>query len=212
MGLGTTTLKQKKSRRNHLFLVGINKYDHWPKLTSPVSDCQRFNSVLKDLYGFSDRDLVIQPLYDEKAQTDILFDEMSYLAGKDENGEARVKPDENLIIYFSGHGHFINKEGYWVAVNAPKIEQNSKLSEIRRNLISVSEVVKVLSNINAHHIVLIVDACFSEAFASMEVEVTSHSEAAAAEDLPSRWVLTAGRNGPVPNKSLFADALVDVQR
>ncbi|TDE15656.1 caspase family protein [Dyadobacter psychrotolerans] len=210
MGLGTTAFKQKKNRKNHLFLVGIDQYQHWPKLTYPVSDCQRFNTVLKDFYGFSDSDLVIQPLYDQKAETDILIDEMSYLAGKDENGEARVKPDENLIIYFSGHGHFINKEGYWVAVNAPKIEKNSKPSEIRKNLISVSEVVKVLSNINAHHIVLIVDACFSEAFAAMEVEVKPQSEAAEAEDLPSRWVLTAGRNGPVPNKSPFANALVDI--
>jgi WD40 repeat protein len=208
MGLGTTTLQQNKTRRNRLFFVAIDKYDNWTPLQYPVSDCQRFFRVLKDCYGFSDENFIIRPLFDENAKTDIVFDEICYLADKDENGELRVRPDENLIIYFSGHGHFDkNKEGYWVPSDAPRL--SSKPSDLKK-LISVSEVIKILSNIKAHHIVLIVDACFSEAFATMEIDITQQTQSAEAEDVPSRWVLTAGRNGVVPDKSPFADALIDI--
>lgn len=208
MGIGTITPRQSKSRRNRLFFVAIDKYDHWTPLQYPVSDCQRFFAVLKDFYGFSDENFIIQPLFDENAKTDIVFDEICYLADKDENGELRVRPDENLIIYFSGHGHFDkNKEGYWVPSDAPMhMERPSDL----KKLISVSEVIRILSNIKAHHIVLIVDACFSEAFATMEIDLTQQNQSAEAEEVPSRWVLTAGRNGVVPDKSPFADALIDI--
>ena len=208
MGIGTVTPRQHKTRRNRLFFVGIDKYDNWTPLRYPVSDCQRFFDVLKNFYGFSDENFIIQPLFDENAKTDIVFDEICYLADKDENGELRVRPDENLIIYFSGHGHFDkNKEGYWVPSDAPILSERP--SDLKK-LISVSEVIRILSNIRAHHIVLIVDACFSEAFATMEIDVTQQSQAAEAEEVPSRWVLTAGRNGVVPDKSPFADALIDI--
>lgn len=208
MGLGTTTHRQHKVRRNRLFFVAIDKYDNWTPLQYPVSDCQRFFSVLKDSYGFTDENFVIQPLFDESAKTDIVFDEICYLADKDENGELRIRPDENLIIYFSGHGHFDkNKEGYWVPSDAPMLSERP--SDLKK-LISVSEVIRILSNIKAHHIVLIVDACFSEAFATMEIDITQQNQSAEAEEVPSRWVLTAGRNGVVPDKSPFADALIDI--
>ncbi|MGX5857188.1 caspase family protein [Dyadobacter jiangsuensis] len=208
MGIGTITPRQHKTRRNRLFFVAIDKYDHWTPLQYPVSDCQRFFAVLRDFYGFSDENFVIQPLFDDNAKTDIVFDEICYLADKDENGELRIRPDENLIIYFSGHGHFDkNKEGYWVPSDAPILSERP--SDLKK-LISVSEVIRILSNIKAHHIVLIVDACFSEAFATMEIDVAQQSQSAEAEDVPSRWVLTAGRNGVVPDKSPFADALIDI--
>ncbi|HWV31993.1 MAG TPA: caspase family protein [Dyadobacter sp.] len=208
MGIGTITPRQHKTRRNRLFFVAIDKYDHWTPLQYPVSDCQRFLGVLKDFYGFSDENFVIQPLFDDNAKTDIVFDEICYLADKDENGELRIRPDENLIIYFSGHGHFDkNKEGYWVPSDAPILSERP--SDLKK-LISVSEVIRILSNIKAHHIVLIVDACFSEAFATMEIDVAQQSQSAEAEEVPSRWVLTAGRNGVVPDKSPFADALIDI--
>lgn len=207
MGIGTITPRQQK-RRNRLFFVGIDQYDNWPALQYPVSDCRRFFTVLKESYGFSDENFIIQPLFDGNAKTDIVFDEICYLADKDENGELRVRPDENLIIYFSGHGHFDkNKEGYWVPSDAPLLSERP--SDLKK-LISVSEVIRILSNIRAHHIVLIVDACFSEAFTTMEIDVSQESQSAESEEVPSRWVLTAGRNGAVPDKSPFADALIDI--
>lgn len=194
-------------RRNRLLLIGIDDYAHWAGLQYPVSDCRQFFQILKEHYGFLDSDL-IQSLFNEQATADIIFDELYRLQESDENGNPRLGPDDNLILYFSGHGHLDKSldEGYWVPVDAQVLQRPSDV----KKLISVSEVVKILSQVKAHHILLIVDACFSGAFARMDVEVMPGGDPNNPEEMPSRWVLTAGRLDPVPDKSEFAEALRQV--
>jgi hypothetical protein len=197
-----------KPRRTRLMLIGIDKYEHWDKLNHPVSDCQEFFQVLKQHYGFTEADLIPsgrKHLLDEEATAVSIFDELYNLARKDEYGNHYLSSEDNLIIYFSGHGHFdptINL-GYWVPVEAPLPERGSDL----RKLISVREIVQSLSVYKAHHIVLIVDSCFPQAFARYEVDIIDGGHPNNPEEKPSRWVLTSGRLETVPDKSLFAEAL-----
>lgn len=194
-------------RRNRLLLIGIDEYEHWGKLQYPVGDCNQFFELLREHYGFGEQDL-IQSLYNEQATADIIFDELYRLQESDENGNPHLSTNDNLILYFSGHGHLDKSldEGYWVPIEAPVPKRPADL----RNLVSVSEVVKILSQVKAHHILLIVDACFSGAFARMAVEVMPGGDPNNPEEKPSRWVLTAGRLQPVPDKSEFAEALRQV--
>ncbi len=74
----------------------------------------------------------------------------------------------------------------------------------------VSDVVKILSSIPVHHIVLIVDACFPQSFARMTVNVPNVGNSNVPEGKPSRWVLTSGRLEKVQDKSPFAKALCDL--
>lgn len=198
-----------KQRRNRLLLIGIDQYEHWGKLQYPVGDCNQFFGLLKEHYGFGEQDL-IQSLYNEQATADIIFDELYRLQEQDEDGKPRLGTDDNLILYFSGHGHLDKSldEGYWAPVDAP-VPVKNRPSDLRK-LVSVSEVVKILSQVKAHHILLIVDACFSGAFARMAVEVMPGGDPNNPEEKPSRWVLTAGRLEPVPDKSEFAEALRQV--
>lgn len=182
-----------RKRRTRLMLIGINEYQYWPPLHYPVSDCEVFFEVLKKHYGFSDADLVHsrqKPLYDEEATGEIIYDELYRLADKDENGKPYIGSDENLIIYFAGHGHLDSRlgEGYWAPWDAPVPQKGSDL----KKLLSVSDVVKILSSIPAHHIVLIVDACFPQSFARMTVNVPNIGNSNMPEEKPSRWVLTSG--------------------
>jgi len=198
-----------RKRRNHLLLIGIDDYKHWTKLHYPTKDCDQLFQVLKEHYGFQEQDL-IQSLYNEQATADIIFDELYRLQEQDEEGNPRLGPDDNLILYFSGHGHLDKSldEGYWAPEDAP-VPVKNRPSDLRK-LVSVSEVVKILSQVKAHHIVLIVDACFSGAFTRMAVEVMPGGDPNNPEEKPSRWVLTAGRLEPVPDKSEFAEALRQV--
>ncbi len=212
-GIGTIFFADRntgrdKLRRNRILLIGINKYKYLPELQYPINDCRRFFDLLKENYGFNDQDL-IQSLYDENATAEVIFDELYRLLEPDESGKPRITNKDNLIIYFSGHGHYDLSldEGYWASVEAPMPNRPADL----RKLVSVSEVIKILSQVRAHHIVLIVDACFSKKFAEMEVEIPSDVDRMEfPEEIPSRYVLTAGRLEPVLDKSPFAETLQQV--
>jgi WD40 repeat protein len=210
-----------RPRRTRLMLIGIDQYQHWTSLDYPVSDCQGFFRVLQEHYGFTEQDLIHthqRPLFDEEATVEMVFDELYRLSDTDENGEPIICTDENLIIYFAGHGYLneIVDEGYWIPIDAPALVKNQigKLVPARpsdlKKFISVSEVAKNLSSIKAHHIVLIVDACFPQTFARMPVDVPPGGDPNDPEEKPSRWVLTSGRLQEVADRSPFAEALRDL--
>ncbi|AEE54378.1 NACHT domain-containing protein [Haliscomenobacter hydrossis] len=197
-----------RQRKTRLLLIGIDAYQNWPHLSYPLSDCKGFLEVLKNHYGFSEADLIHEdkrPLYDEEATTEMIYDELYRLKDKDELGASVLSASENLIIYFAGHGHLDKRyeEGYWAPVDAPIPKRPSDL----KKLISVGEVAKILSKTPAHHIVLIVDACFPQTFARMSVDVPLGSDDNNPEEKPSRWALTSGRLERVKDKSPFAEAL-----
>ncbi len=208
---GTSSLSDISVRRKtRLLFFGINDYEStvWPKLQNPVPDCEKLWEVLKNDYGFRDEDFIKKPFYNQQATTDVIIDEISYLGREDDYGKPNIGPQENLIIVFSGHGHFANNEGYWVPYDAPSLNiKTARASELRK-LISVSEIIKTISNIRAHHILLIIDSCFSEAFAKMEIDLGTTLSSTNPEEIPSRWVLTAGRMQKVPDKSEFSRNLV----
>jgi WD40 repeat protein len=197
--------------RTRLMLIGIDKYEHWDVLSYPVSDCEGFFQVLQQHYGFTEQDLIHthqRPLYNEEATTDMIYDELYRLSDKDETGKPHLSAEDNLIVYFAGHGHLDKKvdQGYWVPVDSPRPDRPSDL----KKLISVSEVVNILSAVPAHHIVLIVDACFPQTFVRMPVDVPPGGNPNDPEAKPSRWALTSGRLEEVADQSPFAEALRDL--
>ena len=69
---------------------------------------------------------------------------------------AKLKTDDSLIFYFSGHGFIDDKlnEGYW-------LPYDSGLNETEKeNWISNSYVIEKFNQIKANQIFLIVDSCF----------------------------------------------------
>lgn len=195
-----------------MLFFGINKYKSpiWPELHNPVSDCEKLWEVLKNTYGFQDEDFIKRPFYNEHATARNIIDEIGRLdpEWKDDYGKPYIGPQENLIIVYSGHGHFAKNEGYWVPHDAPSFDIKTASAFELKQLISVSEIIKLISNIRAHHILLIVDSCFSEAFAKMEIDLGTTLSSPNPEEIPSRWVLTAGRMQKVPDKSEFSKNLV----
>jgi formylglycine-generating enzyme required for sulfatase activity len=114
------------------------------------------------------------------------------------------------VLLFSGHG-WLDRErgqGFWIPADA---EQGDKATYIRNQ-----EVFDELKDIRAHHLLLIVDSCFSGAmFKDLSSPYTAADEL---DRRPSRRVLTSGLDTRVSDgrpgdvNSPFAAALLQTLR
>lgn len=186
---------EQNQGKNHLFAIAINDYLHCPKLFNPVNDAKELIAVLTERYGFKKDN--IQQLFNEEATEENIDKGFLRLAKE-------VTPDDNLIIFFSGHGEYdkLRDRGFWVPVDAQQGAYH--------NYISNSDIRDNLNAINARHTFLIADSCFS---GSLFATYKSSSGVNRLEKDPSRWGLTAGRNelvldGKAGENSPFADSLI----
>lgn len=181
--------------KNHLLVIAINAYQHCPKLYNCVKDAQDLIEVLTEKYHFESEN--ITTLFDGEATEDNIYETFEKLA-------ISIQSPDNLLIYFSGHGEYNQnlKQGYWIPVDA----QIGKQSQYMPN----SEILSFLRAVNAHHIFLISDSCFS---GSLFSSGASRSVIKRYERDPSRWGLTSGRNeivydGTPGDNSPFAESLL----
>jgi WD40 repeat protein len=160
--------------KNYLLVIGINNYQHWPKLNNAVKDVNDLIGVLMSKYRFDFDNISL--LKDEQATRMNIHNSLRSFIEK-------VTPVDNLVIYFSGHGHFdqVLNEGYWIPVEA----HTNSSSEY----VSNTEVLKIIGTVNSQHTFLIADACFSGAlFSDPKRSYTDNIE-----KYRSRWALTSGR-------------------
>ncbi len=191
------TLTSKKTV-NYLFVVGINNYLHWPKLSNAVKDAKDIANILTAIYTFDAANTVI--LTDSQATYTNIYNTLrSYIE--------KITPKDNLVIYFSGHGLFdeLTNEGYWIPYEAKTKNETEYLSN--------TSVIKILQNVNSKHTFLIADACFSGTlFAESGRGFTDN-----VEQYRSRWGLTSGRlevvsDGARGSNSPFAATLLKFLR
>lgn len=198
---GTKGLDMEKAKQswgfkgqNYLFTIGIDRYKHWPPLHCAVKDVEDFAKVLLDHYQFDEDNWI--SLKDEEATEQQILSKFRDLA-------KMVTPEDNLIMYFSGHGHYdeVTKTGYWIPVNA------RKEVEYEHEFINTAIVVDRLKNINSLHTLLVIDACFSGTL------VTQIRSSPRSERYKSRRVFTSGRaevvhDGPEGGNSPFARGIL----
>jgi hypothetical protein len=137
--------KEIKTGKYYALFVGIDAYSGtWKPLKNAVNDGKAIEALLKSQYKFD----VIKTLYNGQATRSNIIDELEWLV-------ANVKENDNVLIYYSGHGELkkeLNK-GFWVPVDA----KTSSTS----NYISNSDIQTFLAGIPSKHTLLVSDACFS---------------------------------------------------
>jgi hypothetical protein len=187
--------KYAPSGKNYLFVIGIDEYQHLPKLYNAVMDAKDIIQVLTEQYQFSTERLLT--LYNEEATQSAIINKLRYLA-------ETIGEKDTLLIYFSGHGEFDNiiDTGYWIPVDGRRSEIGS--------YVSFDMITKFIKVIHSHHTFVIADSCYS---GSIFTERKAGDVLDHLESLPSRWVLTAGRNEVVSDgqqgmNSPFADAIL----
>ncbi|MBW2741219.1 MAG: caspase family protein [Deltaproteobacteria bacterium] len=186
-----------------LFVIGIDTYIDWPRLTTAVGDAKSVRDVLFSRYHFDKNHLI--ELYDEQATRKNILKNLRYLAKK-------VRKDDSLVIFYAGHGHLdtITKAGSWIPVESGTKDVSAWISNHDiKNYLRV-DVIK------AKHILLISDSCFSGDFfrghrgklPEVKDEVIKK-----AYELTSRQAVTSGGLEPVADEgfgrnSIFSHFLV----
>ena len=186
--------------RYHALIIGNNEYDHLTDLTTPRNDALALAKLLRREYGFT-----VNVLLDAKRH-----DILSGLAGM----RRRLGGDDNLLIYYAGHGYFDRDaaQGYWLPVDAEE--------DIKSNWISNADVTDVLRATDAHHVLVMADSCYSGALVRSGVPLIhwTGQRKSVLKRLAfkrSRKVMTSGGLEPVIDgggggHSVFAHALLDI--
>jgi hypothetical protein len=187
--------KVRNESTYYALIIGINHYSDpdLSTLENPISDAQALYDVLSTHYTFDKNN--IQFLRDAKREEIIYaLDELS----------RRVTPDDNLLIYYTGHGQYDENAniGYWLPSNARRLSTADWFGN--------SQLVDFIKRIESKHTLLIADACFS---GSIFKTKSAFSDVPAAVEklyeLPSRKAMTSGTLTEVPDKSPFAKYLVE---
>jgi len=125
-------------------VIGINSYEgYWPELENAVNDAEGVAEVLKGNYHFD----TVYTILDKEATRRNIIQKFEWLS-------RNVTKDDNLLIFYAGHGQFnktLNK-GYWVPIDAT---ENSIADYISNN-----DVKTFIGGIPSKHTLLITDACF----------------------------------------------------
>jgi len=181
----TTTAKPLQVGNYYALIIGIDNYSgEWAKLKNAVSDAKAIENMLKTKYNLSS----FRTLYNETATRDNIIKEFEWLL-------KNAKVNDNVLIYYSGHGEFkqeLNK-GYWVPSDA--------ITSSTSNFISNNDIQTFLGGIKSKHTLLIADACFSgDIFRGKTMTVPYENTEKyynKVYNLPSRKAISSGGIEPV---------------
>lgn len=137
------SLKDKIQFGNyHALVIGNNKYaGDLPVLETAERDARAIADVLQSDYGF-DVDLLVNAGHDE-------------IVNALETKSSEMREDDNLLIYYAGHGFYDEDVdiGYWLPIDANL--------DTKGNWIRNSTITDSIKSMQAKHVMLVADSCFS---------------------------------------------------
>ncbi|NCD10806.1 MAG: caspase family protein, partial [Negativicutes bacterium] len=137
---------------SHALLLGESDYTHgWSDLPGVQRDINSVEAALEK-HGFS----VHKHLNLTSVEIENVLNDFVYQYGQ--------KPDNRLLIYYSGHGYTFKKSwggeiGCIVPVDAP--DPSKKLAEFEKKSINMETMQILAKEINSKHVLFMFDCCFS---------------------------------------------------
>jgi hypothetical protein len=137
------------SRSDRAIIFATNNYDEWENLTNPIFDATTIAEELREVYGFE-----VELMTDNSIE-DILLKLKEYATRS-------YLPNDQLFVFFAGHGHYdeLLGDGYIVGTES-RVDDASN-----RSYLSYSVLARALNNIPSNHIFLTLDVCFGGTFDS----------------------------------------------
>lgn len=194
--------------RNLLAVIGIDAYTYWPKLKNAVSDALGIQKLFIEKLGFT---MPVPPLLNAEATAD------NMLALVTDTLPQKLKPEDNIVIFFAGHGHTrVSKIGAKEIETGYIIPVDARL-ENWADKFRTDDFLENVSQLPARHVLLIIDACRSGfALSGMSQHRSAVTYEETLERNLSRKVITSARrnqdaldSGPVPEHSLFTGTLIE---
>ncbi|MCD4792438.1 MAG: caspase family protein [Bacteroidales bacterium] len=193
-GDNNTSLSETNTGTYFALIIGVNEYTDVtiPSLNNPVSDAQSLYDVITEKYSFKEENI---NFIKNSTRRDIIiaFDNLS----------KTVTENDNLLIFFAGHGYWDEKmkQGYWLPADA---SYDNSVDWIRN-----STIQGYIGSINSKHTLLIADACFSGGIFKTRKAFNDASEGInKLYELSSRKAMTSGTLKEVPDESVFLKYLV----
>jgi len=134
-------------RKDYALFFATDQYDNWGDLVNPIYDSKAIGKELEERYGFEVR------IVENIDQNDVFTILREYAL-------RNYKPQDQLFIFFAGHGQYDETfgEGYVVA-------RNSIANDPGKNTyISHNRLRNNIDNIKCDHIFLVMDVCFGGTF------------------------------------------------
>jgi len=179
----------------YALLIGIDKYNdpEIPDLDNPINDATRLEKILLSKYTFQENQIKLlkNPTSEELI---IALDELAH----------KITPDDNLLIFYAGHGWFDEKAniGYWLPSDAKQVNKAAWF----RN----STLCDYLREIDSKHTLLIADACFGGSIFKTRAAFPDANKAInMIYELKSRKAMTSGTLTEVPDRSAFVKYLLE---
>lgn len=169
--------------KSYALVVGNDEYGQgWPRLSTGVSDAEKVSAALQQ-HGF----LVTLHKNLDKFHLEAAIEEFIFGPG--------AEPNSRVLIWFAGHGHTVEGEGYLVPVDAKPVDPaNVSSGGYRRSLLSLRRFGEYMREARGRHVMAIFDSCFSGTIFSV---ARSKPESALTETAmgPSRQYISSGDAG-----------------
>jgi hypothetical protein len=198
------TLAGMNFGRYYAIVIGNQNYQTIESLQTPKYDAERATRILADKYGF-----IVQMLEDANDVTMLK-------AINDLN--AVLKPDDNVLIYYAGHGARLKsakgENGYWLPVNAEAPPKDTYW-------VPNEQITGHLGRLVAKRVLVVADSCYAGLLSTDPSYLFLNDKVAYSKDyikykLPkrARLLLSSGGDRPVLDEgsggnSVFAGAFLD---
>ena len=141
---------------SYALVIGINNYTHgWPRLSGAVSDAKLVAAELLKK-GFN---VTLKTNLDSK-ELKKTFEEFFILKGND--------PKSRLFVWFAGHGHTLNGEGFLIPTDAPLPQKGA---QFRLKALSMRRFGEYVRLAQSKHALAVFDSCFSGTILTPNVQL-----------------------------------------
>ncbi|MEL7023971.1 MAG: caspase family protein [Pseudomonadota bacterium] len=201
-------LRDRNFGRYYALIIGNQNYERMENLATPLSDAERIANLLSDKYGFT-----VQLVRDANDVT--VLEAINNL-------NAIVGPNDNLLIYYAGHGSRIGagdtETGYWLPVNADR-------PPVDTYWVPTEQITSHMGNFQAKRVLVLADSCYSGILTGddpgMRMILSGDERVFSSDgfvkrrfDKRSRLMVSSGGDRPVldtggSGNSVFARAFID---
>ncbi|MEM1124242.1 MAG: caspase family protein [Bacteroidota bacterium] len=176
-----------KQGQYYALLIGVADYKYHQSLENPVKDARKMERILAKYYTFPKSNITF---LSSPKRSDI-FDAL-------DNYEGVLEPEDSLLIFYAGHGHWDKKlnRGFWIPSDARLKKRSAWISN--------SALQDYLLSYVCQHVLVISDSCFSGALLMNRSAIQEADKAIQVLfSAKSRKAITSGVKEEVPDQSVF---------